>query len=302
MFPFLNRLLLHGADSPRLSALRKEAPGFLHFLRQDLAARGAAPSEGHAVFQLQQLLEGLPASRDEVVAVAQRIAGTLSASPRPEEPGPTSIAAVNQVLQALSSCSGAEEELDFILALATQCRNSLRRLAPSSAVEPLNLALGSLERMERAIRETRDFEELLAAASELEASANALAESLEPVLATSLDEADSKEFDRRTKGLSPLFRSVLEPGFSFLSGRIGGDPVLAASDHLDQVASQIYREATRHPIKDRRLELLREALESMQDAAEALRSLESSRDPQTFEVATTLCFQASEQLNQAGIK
>jgi hypothetical protein len=320
-FPYLNRLLIQyaavrqGADSMRLVALLDEASSFLQWIRTELATREVDPSDAQTAFHLQQFLEALqgavladealPEVHNDIIELASHLAGLLTQPLlEAEEPGPTPIPAVNQVLQALSSCTGSPEEFDFLLSVLDQCRNYLRTIlpvtSPPDVVASLNAVLASLDEMERCLREQIGYEELVASATDLESSATALSNTLADCQDT--DEAGSSEFTSMTEGLHVMFRSVLRPAFAFVDGGSDPDTIFAASEHLERAASQMQAEAQKATQGDERLDGIQEALELMNEAAEMLRELASTGNPKMLEIATGLCHQASGLLNEAGIK
>jgi hypothetical protein len=308
-FPYLNRLLIQyeavrqGGDSQRLLALLVNGTSFLIWLRKELACRAATPADTQSVFHLQQFLEALQAAveshqalpevEDDIVDLATQLATALAEPPLGSDGGPTSLPAVNGVLGALAECSGEVEEFEFLLSFMDQCRNSLRGLVPISSptdtVSKLDSVLGSLDRMEHALRHASDFEELVTAAGELEVSGNALGDALSAGQATS--------FVDQTEGMPVFFRSILEPAYQFLNGQGDADTVFAASEHLESSATDMQRQAGGLDAADPRMDPIQETLELMNEASGMLREVATSANPKGLEIATALLFQAAEQIS-----
>ena len=321
LFPYLNRLLLqynavrHGKDAQRLLVLLKDSPSFIQWIRTEVKSRSVDHIDMQLVFQLRQFLEALhnsvlknealPDIEDDLGDLASQIAGSL-ARPRVEskELGPTTIPSVNQVLEALSTWTGNSEEFEFILSLMGQCRNSLRTVTPVSSppfvVESLNRLLACLDTLEQCLMEQIGFDQLVQSASKVEIAAKSLAEAVDNFEMNRL--RNTTPFSDTTKGLSPMFRSVLQPGYNFLDGRADVDLVLQASEHLENSAIGIQNEATRTKAGDKRLEAIQQALGFMREASGMLRELATSGNPKWIDIATGLCFQATDHLSEAGIE
>lgn len=320
VFPYLNRLLLQfaaartGGDRQRLLGLLRESSGFIQWLRFELAGRTVSPIDSQAVFHLQQLLqavqssvqsgEALPDIQPTVVELAPRLAGLLTQPLKDGPPGPTKIPAVNRVFQALEICTGADEEVDFLLAVVDQCRTSLQNVVPADSpaemVLRLNFVLSSLDKMDHCLRERTGFEDLVAAAGQLEASSNTLSETV--LEARKAQPGQAGSFCPQTLGLPAIFRSVLEPAYAFVDGRGDANTVAAAADHLESTASKMQKEASRATGGDTRLAAIQEGLELMREAAETLRGLAASGNANLLEFAASLSRQAAERLEGAGVK
>ncbi len=320
VFPFLNRLLTHyagarnGGDRQRLLALLKDAPSFVLWLRFELAARQVSPVAAQQIYHLQQLLEAvratvqsgglLPDIQRDVAELAPRLAGLLDEPMRPgAEKGPTPIPAVNRVFQALETCTGEDDEVDFLLTVIRQCRTSLRSVVPPGGLlmvmRRLNFVLGSLDKMEHCLRERTGFDDLVAAAGQLEASAKTLAETV----AASLPPPTPKPIPTsvHTQGMPVLFRSVLDPAYAFLEGQCDADTVRAAARHLDAAVVRMQKETARSSQADSRLDAIQEGMQLMREAAESLRGLAASNNGQMLEFARTQCRQAIERLEIGGV-
>lgn len=320
VFPYLNRLLLQfsaaraGGDRQRLLGLLRQSPGFLQWLRFELAGRTVSPVDAQAVFHLQQLLqavehsvqsgEALPDIQPTVVELAPRLAGLLAEPLKDGPPGQTKIPAVDRVFQALEICTGADEEVDFLLAVVDQCRTSLQNVVPTDSpaemVLRLNFVLSSLDKMDHCLRERTGFEDLVAAAGQLEASSNTLFETV--LEGQKPQPGQPGNLCPQTLGLPLIFRSVLEPAYAFVDGRSDRNTVAAAADHLESAASKMQKEASRATGGDARLQAIQEALELMREAAETLRGLAASGNANLLEFASSLCRQAAERLEGAGVK
>lgn len=320
VFPFLNRLLTHyaaarnGGDRQRLLGLLKDAPSFVQWLRFELAARQVSPLAAQHIYHLQQLLEAvratvqsgeqLPDIQNDLAELAPRLAVMLDEPLRPEaEKGATPIPAVNRVFQALETCTGADEELEFLLTVIGQCRTSLRTVVPPggllAVMRRLNFVLSSLDKMEHCLRERTGYEDLVAAAGQLEASAKTLAQTL----AASVPAAPSQPIpgSPQTQGMPVLFRSVLDPGYAFVDGQCDANTVRAAAQHLDEAAGKMQKETARISQSDARLDAIQEGAQLMREAAETLRGLAASGNAQMLEFARTQCRQAVEQLEVGGV-
>ena len=320
VFPFLNRLLTHyaaarnGGDRQRLLALLKDAPSFVHWLRFELAARQVSPLAAQQIYQLQQLLEAvtatvqsgglLPDIQQDLSELAPRLAGMLDEPLRPgAEKGATPIPAVNRVFQALETCTGEDDEVDFLLTVIMQCRTSLRSVVPPGGLlmvmRRLNFVLSSLDKMEHCLRERTGFDDLVAAAGQLEASAKTLAQTV----AASVPPPPPQPIPNspHTQGMPVLFRSVLDPAYAFLEGQCEAQTVRAAAQHLDAAASKMQKETSRSSQSDPRLDAIQEGVALMGEAAEALRGLAASNNAQMLEFARTQCRQAIERLEVGGV-
>lgn len=313
VFPYLNRVLIQygavreGGDPARLVQLLHSSSNFCRWLRNEATSGAVSAVDTQEVYHLQQLLDALAASlkadqelpdiHDDVVELTTRLAELVGDREEPDE-GPTSVPAVNQVFKALASCTGAPEEVDFLVAVVEQCREAVRTLVPPSAggemMEAVNAVLNSLDTLERCMVEQIGYEELLAAAGDLESSTVRLS----TLLAA---RGEDPEFAALTEGLSALFKSVLQPAYAFLNGEGDPDTVRAACDHLELSASRIQREAGRVEGEEKRLQAIQEALELMGEAAETLRAVASTGNAGLFQVATALCFQATNRLKEAGV-
>ncbi len=316
LFPFLNRLLIQtstvraGADSMRLTALLNDAPSFLRSLRTELESRATSPLKAQVVYQIQQTFEALQAAlqaeealpeiEEDITEFASQLAGLLAEAPLESSlRGSTPLSAINQVLRAVGSLSGANEDLDFFLALLDQSRNQLRSLLPPTSplehLDRLNLVLDDLDTLQRCVTEEAGYDDMLTATSNLESSATELSTVLPG------PEATENAYSEFLNGLPPLFRSILLPGYAFLDGQASADDVFAASDHLEESASEMMRETEELPQDDATLGVLKDALEDMREAADMLRLLAESANAQYLEAATSLCYQASEQMKQTKI-
>jgi len=320
-FPYLNRLLIQydavrkGEDNGRLLALLSDAPNFSQWLRNELTIRTVGPEQVQMVFHLDQFIkalgsslesgEDLPEIEDDLVNLSSHFAGLLAEAPGSEATdGPTPILAVNQVFQALSSCTGAELETDFLVSVIDQCRIYLRTILPIDSsgivVAELNAVLAGLDDIESCMKERTGYDELLQAAGALENSANRLAE----VVAETEGDSSSHpvEFSPQTEGLPLIFRSALEPAFSFLESRSDADSVFAASEHLEMSASEMQREMGRIPQDDPRLDKLSEGLDLMRETAGLLQELAQNGNPRLLEYAVDLSVQAADKLAEGGLK
>ncbi len=321
VFPYLNRLLTQytmaraGADRQPLLALLKDSPNFVQWLRFELAARQHSPLAAQPIDHLQKLLETvlaslpsggqLPDIQQELMELAPRLAGMLEEPIRPgAEKGPTPIPAVNRVFQALESCTGADEEVDFLLTVISQCRTSLRSVVPPGSMlmvmRRLNFVLNSLDKMEHCLRERTGFDDLVAVAGQLEASANTLASTLaasapQPTAPRPIPPSP------KTQGMPAIFRSVLDPGYALIEGVCDAETVRAAAQHLDGAAGKMQEETAQFPQGGARLEAIHEGLQLMRQAAEALRGLAASSNANLLEVARGQCRQAIERLEVAGV-
>ncbi|MBN9414252.1 MAG: hypothetical protein J0I12_02380 [Candidatus Eremiobacteraeota bacterium] len=320
VFPFLNRLLTHyalaraGGDRTRLMSLLQEAPSFVHWLRFEMAGRQVSPMAAQQVYHLQQLLDAvrttvqsggpLPDIQPDLTQLAPQLAVMLEEPLRPgAEKGPTPISAVNRVFQALETCTGEDDEVDFLLTVLSQCRTSLRSVVPPGgmleAMRRLNFVLNSLDKMEHCLRERTAFEELVAAAGQLEASSKTLA----AAVTTAAPKATHQPIpsNPNTKGLPVIFASVLDAGYAFLDGLCDASTVRAAAQHLDTAASKMQKESAAIPQGDSRLDAIQEGLELMREASETLRGLAASGNANMLEFARTQCRQAIERLEVAGV-
>lgn len=321
VFPYLNRLLTHyavarqGGDRGRLLAMLKDSPSFVQWLRFELAARNVSPVAAQQIYHLQQLLEAvsataqsggpLPDIEQDVTELAPRLAGLLEEPLRPgAEKGPTPIPAVNRVFQALEICTGADEEVDFLLTVIRQCRTSLRSVVPPGGMllvmRRLNFVLSSLDKMEHCLRERTGFEDLVASAGQLEASAKTLAST---VAASAPAPAAPQPIPAspHTQGMPVLFRSVLDPAYALAAGQCDADTVRAAAQHLDDAAAKMQKETAKISQADARLEAIQEGLQLMREAAETLRGLAASGNAAMLEFSRTQCRQAIERLEVAGV-
>lgn len=292
VFPFLNRLLL---PSPNWEALKQEAPGFLQWVRSGLRVRTVSPVDAQVVVKLQEALEALPqVDAGQLSELAHRLAAILAEPPREERSGPTPIASINGVLAALDDRENGDA---FVLQHLTECRLSLRQAVPVSSsadlLGALQTVLATLDQLERAVREKLEFEEVLMAAFLLENHANSLAD----IWASSQAPAGDICF---VKGLPALFQSVLDAGTDFLAGRIDGDTVLEASEHLELAVGQMQRQT--EAVKDARVNTLAQAYEMLREAAESLRALAATGDAGCLEIASSLCVQADEIINSMATK
>lgn len=305
-FAYLNRLLIQyegvrrGGDSQRLIALLDGGSTFLVWLRKELDSRAADPTDLQLVFHLQQFLEALqsavdsqqdlPEVQDDIVHLASQLAAPLNQPPLESPAGPTPLAAVNGVLQALSECTDRPEEFEFLLSFIEQGRDSLRAAVPISSppetISLLNAVLANLDRMEQSLRHTGDFEELVAAAGELEESGILLGQTLHG--------AEEADFVEQTNGMPLLFRSILEPAYRFWAGTAGAEMVFDAADHLQHSAAEMQHSVFQLDGSDERAQRMQEALELMTEAAEMLRELASNGNEKALEVATGILLQASE--------
>ncbi|MBS2039208.1 hypothetical protein JST97_29765 [bacterium] len=320
VFPYLNRVLFHyglarsGGARTRLLELLREAPSFIHWLRFELEGREVSPVTAQQVFHLQQLLEAvtataavggaLPDIQPEVVALAPQLAVMLEGPLRPgAAKGPTPIPAVNRVFKALETCTGAEDEVEFLLSVLGQCRTSLRTVVPPGGLlEPmrrLNFVLNSLDKMERCLRERTAFEELVAAAGQLEASSKTLAQ----VVAASAPPPAPQTIppNPQTQGLPVIFASVLDAGYAFVNGSCDANTLRAAAQHLDAAASKMQKETARVSQSDSRLDSIQQGLELMRETAETLRGLAGSGNANLLEFARVQSRQAVEHLEVAGV-
>lgn len=320
IFPYLNRMLLHysrarlGGDRTRLLALLRDGSSFIHWLRFEMEAREVSPLAAQQVFHLRQLLEAvaataaaggsLPDIQADVAQLAPQLAVML------EEPlrsgaakGPTPISAVNRVFKALETCTGEEDEVEFLLTVLGQCRTSLRTVVPPGAMlEPmrrLNFVLNSLDKMERCLRERTAFEELVAAAGQLEASSKTLAAAVAACAPPPVAQAIPSS--PHTQGLPIIFASVLDAGYAFMDGKCDAATVRAAAAHLDGAANKMQKESSRIPQSDSRLESISQGLELMREAAETMRGLATSGNANLLEFARVQCRQAVEHLEVAGV-
>lgn len=320
VFPYLNRLLTRyalaraGGDRTRLATLLKEAPSFVHWLRFEMAARQVSPSAAQQVYHLQQLLEAvsttvqsggpLPDIQADLSQLAPHLAVMLEEPLKPgAEKGPTPIPAVNRVFEALATCTGEDDEVDFLLTVLSQCRTSLRSVVPPGgmleAMRRLNFVLNSLDKMEHCLRERTAFEELVAAANQLEASSKTLAAT---VLASAPKTvAAAIPAHANTKGMPLIFSSVLDAGYAFLDGLCDGSTVQAAAQHLDAAAGKMQADASKVSQSDARLDAVQEGLELMREAAQTMRGLATSGNANMLEFARTQCRQAIERLEVAGV-
>lgn len=320
VFPYLNRLLIQyasvreGQENERLLELLEDAPNFLQWLRHELHSRSAPPDEHQRVFHLQQFLEAvmhavqsgeeLPDVVEDLVELTGALAAVLADPPGSQlQEGPTPIVGVNQILQALGSCSGSPEEFHFLFSLVCQCRTSLRTVVPISSppglVERLNAILACLDQIEYCLVEGTEFETLVEATGRLEASAVELAQALE-IAQASLEEPG--DFAQQTVGMPAMLRSVLLPAYALVAGEGDAAVVLGAADHLQDTALRIGQELRRSGQADPRLKALEEAVEMMAEAAETLRSLATQPQQSLLEVATDLCRDAGGQLSAVGLR
>lgn len=320
-FPYLNRLLIQyavardGGNSMRLRALLNDSGTFTQWLRTELAGREVSPEEAQSVFHLQQFLDALqqavegdgelPDIEEDLADLAAHLQ-TLLVLPSTDAHlvGPTPIPAVNQVLHALSSCSGSQVEFDFLLSVIDQCRSSLRGIlpisSPSDLVSHLNTVLENLARMEECLTQQIGFDELVTSATDLEFSANALDQAISDSRGSS---RGAEEYSPQTEGLHPMLRSVLEPAYVFLDGGGDADTVFEASDHLELTATSMRKDAAERGIEgDERTLAIQDAVEFMNEAAEMLREVATNGNSKLLEMATALCFQAAARLQEAGIK
>lgn len=321
VFPYINRLLTHyaaaraGGDRQRLLALLKDSPSFVQWLRFEMAARQVSPVAAQQVYHLQQLLDAvsatvqaggqLPDIQQDLTGLAPRLAGMLEEPLRPgADKGPTPIPAVNRVFQALETCTGADEEVDFLLTVISQCRTSLRTVVPPGGMlmvmRRLNFVLSSLDKMEHCLRERTGFDDLVAGAGQLEASAKTLASTM---TASAPPPTAPKPIPSsiHTQGMPAIFRSVLDPAYALIEGHCDADTVRAAAQHLDGAASKMQKETARIAQGDARLEAIQEGLELMREAAEALRAVAASGHASMLEIARNQCRQAIERLEVAGV-
>lgn len=320
VFPYLNRLLTHyavarnGGDRQRLLSLLKDFPSFVHWLRFELAARQVSPVAAQQIYHLQQLLKAisatvqsggqLPDIQQDLTELAPRLAGMLEEPLRPgAEKGATPIPAVNRVFQALETCTGADDEVDFLLTVIRQCRTSLRSVVPPGGLlmvmRRLNFVLSSLDKMEHCLRERTGFEDLVAAAGQLEASSKTLAETVAASAPAPVPQTLPPS--PQTKGMPVIFASVLDAGYAFLDGKCDAATVKAAAQHLDAAATKMQKESSKVSQSDSRLEAIQEGLELMREAAETLRGLATSGNANMLEFARTQCRQAVERLEVAGV-
>ena len=320
-FPYLNRLLIQydsvrsGLGNERLLALLVDAPNFAQWLRTELAARTASPEEVQMVYHLEQFIEALkrsieseenlPDIQEDLINLSSHFASLLAESPDPESTnGPTPIIAVNHVFQALSTCTGEEREIDFLVSVIDQCRIFLRTVLPidssGQVVAKLDAVLASLDGIESCMKERTGYEQLVEAAGALESSANTLSRAVAELEKTSSSNSD--EFQAQTQGLPNIFKSALEPAFRFLENRCDADGVLAASDHLEVSATEMQREMGRIPQDDSRLDKVSEGLELMREAASLLRDLAATGNQRLLEYAVDISFQAADTLAEGGIK
>ncbi|MFN8612170.1 MAG: hypothetical protein U0931_31790 [Vulcanimicrobiota bacterium] len=320
VFPFLNRILTRyaqarlGADRTRLLALLREAPSFIHWLRFEMEAREVPPQASQQVFHLRQLLEAvaatvaaggvLPDIEADVAQLAPQLAVMLEQPLRSgAAKGPTPISAVNRVFKALETCTGEEDEVDFLLTVLGQCRTALRTVVPpGSMLEPmrrLNFVLNSLDKMERCLRERTAFEELVAAAGQLEASSKTLAAAMAACAPAPVPQSIPPS--PHTHGLPVVFASVLDAGYAFVGGNCDAATVRAAASHLDGAASKMQKETARASQSDSRLDSIQQGLELMREAAESLRGLAGSGNANLLEFARVQCRQAVEHLEVAGV-
>ena len=315
-FPFLNRFLIQydavrrGKNSHGLFALLAESPSFLVWLRKELSARETNPEAVQAVFHLQQFLEAvqnalegsdsLPEVQDSIIDLSEQIAVGL-APPRLDDQhdGPTDIPAVNQVLEALSSCTGASDEVGFLLSLIEQCRSHLRAATPVSSsdrfLRNLGEVLSSLDTMEHCLTHPSEFEELVAAATDLETNAQAFSGAL-------LAEGEHKEYSDSTSGLPMMMRSVLEPGYQFLAGECDAQVVHQAAAHFHTLVTKMEQDLKSVGDPDERVESLNEAIAYMNEALSMLEQLAETGHPKLLETATALCHEAAAHLRHVGVK
>lgn len=312
LFPFLNRVLLqatavrNGAGSARLLALLAEAPPFLKSLRTELERRGTSPMKSQTVFHLQQTLEALqtaiesgeplPDREPEIANFASQLAGLLAEPPleNPEE-GATPLPAVNQVLAALD---GVKSDLEFLLALLDQCQDYLRSLLPVSSppeqVERLNEVLETLDALRNWASEGGDAENKQALSADLISTATDLASIL-----TDSQLGGLEQYSEFVEDLPPIFKSVLIHGYLYLDGQGSADNVYAASEHLYSSADEMLAQTEELSQDDPSRDSLREVVDLMREAADMLRDLAESANVQYLEIASSLCYQAAERLDQA---
>lgn len=315
VFPFLNRLLmqyqsaLEGGDRQRALELMEGKVAFSQWLRNSMVARAISPVDAQIVYELQTLLDDvefalreraeLPAIESVFIELSSAIAGLLSEPIVSAEEGPTPVAAVNQVFEALSACTGAGEEVEFLYSVMAQCKNSLRTMVPANSSEQalaaLTAVLQALDRIERCLREGTGYDDLVEGSGALEATA------IELYQAAGDSRLEPAGFSESTDGLPPFLRSILLPAFAFLDGGADSDTIFSACDHLDQTASNLLKQTSMSDQGDERVADLSHAAEAMREAAEMLRGLASNGDERLLNLALGLLHESSEKLRQAGV-
>lgn len=312
LFPYLNRVLFQtstvrdGAGSDRLLALLAEAPPFLKSLRTELGRRDVSPMRSQVVFELQQTLDNLQATLEsgsppseveaEIEDAAAQLAGLLS-EPLLEstDPGLTPIQPINQILEILG---GSEVDSEYLLVLISQCQDYLRSLLPAASpperVEKLNEVLATLDALANWASGSGDSEDIQTVLETLVSGATELTATLADAQLDGFE-----QYSESVGDLPPVFKSALINGHLYLDGQGSADNVYASSEHLYSSASEVLAQTEEFPSDDPHLNSLREAVDMMREAADLLRELAENANPQYLEIASDLCHQAAERLNQA---
>lgn len=318
LLPFINRFLLHyeaargGYDSTGLRKILDDYPTFLQWMTRELERRDVDPSVGQIVFQFRQFMGSvkealevggeLPAVHEDIVEIGSALADALLIEPHSQVDGPTPIAAINRLFEALGQATGDEEELGYFLSIIGQCRQYLRTVCPTRSDPELFQALGSilsrLDHMERCLEGGEGYDALVACAEGLEVDAQRLSSLVEAV---SQREAWSSElYEQHTSDLPVFFQSHLLPAYQFVEGQADADAVVEAAEHLE-ASMAFYQSLLEQAEEGEGRESLEQALALIGEVAKLLRTFSEQGEQALLTFASGASRQATQLLTDAGV-